>query len=50
MAVIGLLMFGNTTKDEITTNVLLVEGYPKWLDVTVLVLVAIVPMAKYPSK
>ena len=50
MAVIGLLMFGNNTKDEITTNILVVEGYPKWLDVIVLVLIAIVPLTKFPLK
>jgi solute carrier family 32 (vesicular inhibitory amino acid transporter) len=49
-AVIGYLMFGSTTGDEFTTNVLDTPGYPEPLKVVVLVLIAIVPLTKFPLK
>ncbi|EMD00301.1 hypothetical protein BAUCODRAFT_63649 [Baudoinia panamericana UAMH 10762] len=50
MAVIGYLLYGNLTKDEITTNILTTDGYPQALSVLLLVLVAIVPLTKFPLK
>lgn len=50
MAVIGYLMYGNATKDEISTNVLTTKGYPEALKVVVEVLIAIVPLTKFPLK
>lgn len=35
-------------KDELTTNVLTTTGYPKGLNIFLLVLVAIVPITKFP--
>ena len=50
MAIIGYLMYGDGTKDEISTNVLTTEGYPKAISYIVLVLIAIVPLTKFPLK
>ena len=35
MAIIRYLMYGNATKDEITTNILTTEGYPEALKMCV---------------
>lgn len=48
MAVVGLLMFGDGVKDEVTRNILLTEGYPPWLSVFIVVCVAIIPLTKVP--
>ena len=50
MAVIGYLMYGNDTKDEITKNVLTTNGYPQVVKVCTLVLIAIIPVTKFPLK
>lgn len=50
MAVVGYLMYGNTTKDEISTNVLTTSAYPSAVKYTVLVLIAIIPLTKFPLK
>lgn len=50
MAVIGYLMYGNATKDEITTNVLDTKAYPEALRLAMLVLIAVVPLTKFPLK
>ena len=50
MAVIGYLMYGNLTKDEISTNVLMTKEYPRSLRIVVEVLIAIVPLTKFPLK
>ncbi|CAI5028774.1 CPS_HP_G0100240.mRNA.1.CDS.1 [Saccharomyces cerevisiae] len=47
-AVIGFLMFGNLVKDEITKNVLLTEGYPKFVYGLISALMTIIPIAKTP--
>lgn len=47
-AVIGFLMFGNLVKDEITKNVLLTEGYPKFIYALISALMTIIPIAKTP--
>ncbi|KAI7357428.1 vacuolar amino acid transporter-like protein 1 [Hortaea werneckii] len=48
MAVVGYLMYGRRTKDEISTNVLTIQEYPQALHVVVLILVAIIPLTKFP--
>ncbi|KAF2095159.1 hypothetical protein NA57DRAFT_45233 [Rhizodiscina lignyota] len=48
MAVAGLLMFGNLIRDEVTANILLTDGYPKWLSIFIVVCVAIIPITKVP--
>ena len=50
MAIVGYLMYGQRTKDEISTNVLTIQGYPEALHVVVLILVAITPLTKFPLK
>ena len=50
MAVIGYLMYGDEPKDEISTNVLTTAGYPEALNILVLILIAIVPLTKFPLK
>jgi solute carrier family 32 (vesicular inhibitory amino acid transporter) len=50
MAIIGYLMYGSRTKDEISTNLLTTEEYPEAVSVIVLILVAIVPLTKFPLK
>ncbi|RMZ01391.1 hypothetical protein D0860_07634 [Hortaea werneckii] len=48
MAIVGYLMYGRKTKDEISTNVLTIQEYPEALHVIVLILVAIIPLTKFP--
>lgn len=48
MAVIGLLMFGDSVRDEITSNIFLTDGYPPWISVIICVCVAIIPLTKIP--
>jgi solute carrier family 32 (vesicular inhibitory amino acid transporter) len=55
MAVVGLLMFGDGVKDEITRNVLTMTaeeageaGYPEWISVFIVICVAIIPLTKIP--
>ncbi|CAG8446973.1 5594_t:CDS:2 [Ambispora gerdemannii] len=47
MAVCGYLMFGNTTMQEITQNIMATPGYNRLLNQMVIWLVAINPIAKY---
>ncbi|PNS17590.1 hypothetical protein CAC42_8133 [Sphaceloma murrayae] len=48
MAVIGLIMFGDTVRDEITSNILLTTGYPAWLSVLICICIAVIPLTKIP--
>lgn len=48
MAVIGILMFGDSVRDEITSNVLLTKGYPKAISVFIVICIAIIPVTKVP--
>ena len=50
MAVIGLLMFGDGVRDEITSNILLTDGYPRTLSILIIVFIAIIPLTKVPLK
>ncbi|RIA84470.1 transmembrane amino acid transporter protein [Glomus cerebriforme] len=47
LAVCGYLMFGDTTMQEITQNIMLIDGYWRPLNNFVIWLVAINPIAKY---
>ncbi len=50
MAIAGLLMFGNRTRDEITSNLVMTKGYPQFLSVLVVILIAIIPLTKVPLR
>jgi solute carrier family 32 (vesicular inhibitory amino acid transporter) len=50
MAVVGLLMFGDYIRDEVTSNILLTEGYPQFLSIIIVVLIAIIPITKIPLR
>ena len=50
MAIVGLLMFGDYIQDEVTSNILLTPGYPKFLSVFIVVLIAIIPHTKVPLR
>lgn len=48
LAAIGYLMFGDFVRDEITSNIFLGHGYPRWLSITLVVAIAIIPLTKCP--
>ncbi|EOD44197.1 Amino acid transporter transmembrane [Neofusicoccum parvum] len=48
MAVVGYLMFGDGVRDEITSNILLTDGYSPALSVLIVVCIAIIPLTKVP--
>ncbi|EKG15973.1 Amino acid transporter transmembrane [Macrophomina phaseolina MS6] len=48
MAVVGLLMFGDGVREEITSNILLTEGYPEALSLMIAIGIAIIPLTKVP--
>jgi vesicular inhibitory amino acid transporter len=48
MAIIGILMFGDAIRDEVTANILLMKGYPKLLSVFIVICIAIIPLTKIP--
>ncbi|KAL8905931.1 MAG: hypothetical protein Q9171_006475 [Xanthocarpia ochracea] len=48
MAAVGLLMFGNSVLDEITSSILLTEGYPRAISVAIVAFIAIIPITKIP--
>ncbi|KAM0714345.1 hypothetical protein Q7P37_010132 [Cladosporium fusiforme] len=48
MACVGLLMYGDGVKDEVTRNILLTDGYPEWLSLLIVICVAIIPLTKVP--
>lgn len=50
MFVLTFRQYGNATKDEISTNVLTTEGYPEALNILVLIVIAVVPLTKFPLK
>lgn len=43
-------MFGDTVRDEITSNILLTKGYPRALSILIVVLIAIMPVTKVPLR
>ncbi|KAL9601885.1 MAG: hypothetical protein Q9219_002238 [cf. Caloplaca sp. 3 TL-2023] len=48
MAVLGWLMFGSSVRDEITSNILLTNGFPRAISITMVVFIAIIPLTKIP--
>jgi solute carrier family 32 (vesicular inhibitory amino acid transporter) len=48
MAIIGLIMFGDSTRDEITSNILLTQGYPEVFSYIMIICIAIIPLTKVP--
>ncbi|KAI0847804.1 transmembrane amino acid transporter protein-domain-containing protein [Daldinia vernicosa] len=48
VAVVGLLMFGDGVRDEITGNILETKGYPNVLNVLLVIFIAIIPLTKIP--
>ncbi len=50
MAVGGYLMFGETVRDEVTSNILLTKGYPRALSIMIVVFIAIIPLTKVPLR
>ncbi|KAF2755867.1 vacuolar amino acid transporter-like protein 1 [Pseudovirgaria hyperparasitica] len=48
MAVIGILMFGEDVRDEITSNIFMTSGYPAGLSVILAICIAIIPLTKVP--
>lgn len=50
MAVVGLVMFGDYIRDEVTSNILLTKGYPQSLSIAIVVLIAIIPITKIPLR
>ena len=48
IAIAGLLMFGNQVRDELTSNILLTDGYPKSLSIFIVICIGIIPLTKLP--
>ncbi|KAI1116153.1 transmembrane amino acid transporter [Nemania sp. NC0429] len=48
VAIVGLLMFGDGVRDEITANILETTGYPNVLNVLLVIFIAIIPLTKVP--
>jgi vesicular inhibitory amino acid transporter len=48
MACVGILMFGDGVRDEITSSIFLTQGYPKAISVLIAICIAIVPLTKVP--
>ena len=50
MGVAGLLMFGDGIRDEVTSNILMIEAYPKTTAALIAICIAIIPVTKIPLK
>jgi vesicular inhibitory amino acid transporter len=48
MAILGYLMFGDFVLDEVTQNILKSKNYPHALNITIVILIAIIPVTKVP--
>lgn len=48
MGLLGFLMFGHHCNNEITNNLLLTPGYPKWCYPLISGLICLIPLAKTP--
>lgn len=48
LACAGILMFGDSVREEITSNIFITPGYPKALSVFIAICIAIVPLTKVP--
>jgi vesicular inhibitory amino acid transporter len=47
-AVAGILMFGDDVRDEITSNLIGTDGYPRFFSILMSVFIAIIPLTKLP--
>ncbi|KAI1410172.1 transmembrane amino acid transporter protein-domain-containing protein [Hypoxylon sp. FL1857] len=48
VAIVGLVMFGDGVRDEITSNILQTTGYPEVLNILLVAFIAIIPLTKIP--
>ncbi|KAI1393889.1 transmembrane amino acid transporter protein-domain-containing protein [Hypoxylon trugodes] len=48
VAIVGLLMFGDGVRDEITSNILENTGYPEVTRILLVIFIAIIPLTKIP--
>ncbi|KAI1331161.1 transmembrane amino acid transporter [Xylariaceae sp. FL0255] len=48
VAIVGLLMFGDGVREEITANILANMGYPGVLNILLVIFIAIIPLTKVP--
>ena len=48
MAIVGYLLYGEGVLDELTTSMIRTAGYPRSIKILVLILIAIVPITKFP--
>lgn len=48
LAIIGILMFGDQVRDEITASILSITAYPKFLNMLIVVFISIIPLTKMP--
>ncbi|KAK5629814.1 hypothetical protein RRF57_005529 [Xylaria bambusicola] len=48
IATVGLLMFGDGVRDEITANILETTGYPNVLNMLLVIFISIIPLTKVP--
>ncbi|KAI4151898.1 MAG: hypothetical protein LQ340_003218 [Diploschistes diacapsis] len=50
LAIVGLLMFGDMLRDEITANIFVTKGYPKSISYMIAICISIIPLTKIPLK
>lgn len=50
MGIVGWLMFGDTVRDEVTSNILLSDEYPPLLSLVIVAFIAIIPLTKVPLR
>lgn len=48
LAIAGYLMFGEKVRDEVSANICMTKGYPRWISILMVVAIAIVPLTKVP--
>ena len=48
IAIIGYLMFGEHVHDEVTSNIFMTPGYPRWVSYVIAIAVCIIPLTKIP--
>lgn len=46
--VMGFLMFGKNITNEVSKNILITEGYPRWVGNTIVILMGLLPISKLP--
>lgn len=44
----GYVMFGDDVHDEVTSNIFLTSGYPRWLSYVIAIAICIIPLTKTP--